>query len=65
MSNNSNSKMNSADIIFIGDIITVDDSNPTVKALAVKNGAALAIGCLIPNISVICVLNVKIFHPLF
>ncbi|GAG65654.1 unnamed protein product, partial [marine sediment metagenome] len=32
MNNNSNSKMNSADIIFIGNIITVNDSNPTVEA---------------------------------
>ncbi|MHA1257159.1 MAG: amidohydrolase, partial [Promethearchaeota archaeon] len=36
--------MNSADIIFIGNIITVDDSNPTVEALAVKNGKIVAVG---------------------
>ncbi len=38
-------KENSADLIFIGNnIITVDDKNPIIEALAVKDGKIVAVG---------------------
>lgn len=36
--------MNSADLIFIGNIITVDDSNPIVETLAIKNRKIITLG---------------------
>lgn len=33
-----------ADVIFAGDIITVDDAHPTAEALAVANGRIVAVG---------------------
>ena len=42
---NIRSKESIADVIFWGgDIITVDDDNPTAEALAIKNGTITAIG---------------------
>src|ERR1035441_7951928 len=33
-----------ADVIFGGDIITMDENNPTAEAVAVKDGLVLAVG---------------------